>query len=237
MRARRIARAQRSMAAPTVSGAVWDNRRMTPQSRFASGAVICVAVILGLGAALLWRHSGTPIDLATGSYLSPRRALPNFSLIDQRGHSFGPEDLRGRWSFLYFGYTNCPDACPTTLTTLAAMEKRLRVGGAASLPRVVFVSVDAKRDTPAQLAKYVPYFDPDFLGVTAADQPAIEDLARKLGVAVFLSSPNFDGSYTVDHSGEIFVVDPEGKLAAILNGPFTAAALQSDYQRLVASGA
>ena len=99
---------------------------MTPQSRFASLAVMCVAVVLGIGAALLWRHSSAPIDLTTGIYLSPRRALPNFSLIDQRGQAFGPEDLRGRWSFLFFGYTNCPDFCPTTLTTLAAMEKKLQ---------------------------------------------------------------------------------------------------------------
>jgi protein SCO1/2 len=138
-------------------------------------AVICVAVILGIGAALLVRHSSAPIDLSTGSYLSPRRALPNFSLIDQRGHAFGPAELRGRWSLLFFGYTNCPDYCPTTLAMLAAMEKQLRAGGAALRPQVVFVSVDAKRDTPAQLARYVPYFDPEFVGVTAADQPAIEE--------------------------------------------------------------
>ncbi len=207
---------------------------MTPQFRLASVAVTGVAVLLGIGAALLWRHSSAPGDLTTGSYLSPRRALPDFSLIDQSGHAFGPQNLLGRWSFLYFGYTNCPDACPTTLTTLAALEKRLRASGAAVRPRVVFVSVDAKRDTPAQLAKYVPYFDPEFVGVTAASQPEIEDLARKLGVAVYLSTPNADGSYLVEHSGAIFVVDPAGKLAAILTGPFTAAALQSDFGRLVA---
>jgi protein SCO1/2 len=194
------------------------------------------AVMLGIGAALLWRHAAPPIELTTGSYLSPRRPLPDFSLIDQRGHPFGPQDLSGRWTFLYFGYTNCPDACPTTLTTLAAMEKRLQAGGDALRPRVVFVSVDAKRDTPAQLAKYVPYFDPEFLGVTAPNQPAIEDVARKLGVAVSLSAPQADGSYTVDHSSEIFVVDPKGKIAAILMGPFTADALQSDFKRIAASG-
>jgi protein SCO1/2 len=207
---------------------------MTPQSRFASVAAIGVAVLLGLGAALLWRHSSAPVQLTTGTYLSPRRALPDFSLIDQSGHAFGPQDLRGRWSFLYFGYTNCPDACPTTLTILAALEKHLKANGAAVRPRVIFVSVDAQRDTPAQLARYVPYFDPEFVGVTAATQAAIEDLARKLGVAVYLSARSADGSYTVDHSGGIFVVDPTGKIAAILTGPFTAASLQADFGRLVA---
>jgi protein SCO1/2 len=194
-----------------------------------------VAVVLGLSAALFWRHAAPPVSLTTGSFLSPQRALPNFSLIDQRGRAFGPGNLHGRWSFLFFGYTNCPDFCPTTLATLAALDKRLQASGAAVRPQVVFVSVDAKRDTPAQLAKYVPYFDPDFIGVTAADQRSIEAWARQLGVAVVLLPPNADGSYTVDHSAEIFVVDPAGKLTAVLTGPFTPAALQTDFQRIVAA--
>jgi protein SCO1/2 len=224
------------MAAPTVSGAVWDNRRMTPQSKFLSIAIICIAGILGVGAALLLRHRAAPVELTTGTYLSPRRALPDFSLIDQRGQPFGPGNLSGHWSMMFFGYTNCPDFCPTTLTTLAALEKRLRAGGGAVRPQVIFVSVDAKRDTPQQLAKYVPYFDPEFLGVTAPDQPTIERVARKLGVSVIISAAA-DGSYTVDHSGAIFVLDPDGKLAAILTGPFTVDALQADLARIVAARA
>jgi protein SCO1 len=133
---------------------------------------------------------------------------------------------------MFFGYTNCPDFCPTTLTTLAALEKRLRAENGAQLPQVVFMSVDAKRDTPAQLAGYVPYFNPDFIGVTAADQPAIEAVARQLGVGVVIT-PAKDGSYTVDHSGEIFVIDPNARLAAILTGPFTVQALAEDWRHLV----
>ena len=191
-----------------------------------------VAALLGLSAALLWRYSSPQIQLATGSYLAPARALPDFSLIDQRGAPFGPRNLDGHWSLMFFGYTNCPDFCPTTLTTLAAMEKNLPAAD-ATRPQVVFISVDAQRDTPQQLAKYVPYFDPSFIGVTAADQPTIEALARKLGVAVAIV-PGAGGSYTVDHSGAIFVVDPAGKIAAILTGPFTADALLADFDRIVA---
>jgi len=134
---------------------------------------------------------------------------------------------------MFFGYTNCPDFCPTTLTTLAALEKRLRAEAAPVRPQVIFMSVDAKRDTPAQLAKYVPYFDPEFIGLTAADQPAIEAVAAKLGVGVIIS-PKADGTYTVDHSGAIFVLNPAGRLTAILTGPFTVSALQADFQRIVA---
>jgi len=135
---------------------------------------------------------------------------------------------------LFFGYTNCPDFCPTTLTTLAAMQKRLRAAKAQVLPQVIFVSVDAKRDTPAQMAKYVPYFDPEFIGLTAPDQPSIEAVAKKLGVSVIIR-PASDGAYTVDHSGAIFVFNPDGRLTAILSGPFSVEALQGDFQRIVAA--
>jgi protein SCO1/2 len=184
----------------------------------------------------MWRHSAAPVELSTGTLLTPSRALPDFSLIDQKGRPFSAADLRGRWSLLFFGYTNCPDFCPTTLTTLAAMEKNLVAAKAAVLPQVVFVSVDAKRDTPAQLAKYVPYFHPDFIGLTAADQPSVEGFAKKLGVGVIIQ-PTADGNYTVDHSGAIFVLDPGGRIAAILSGPYSVGALQSDFQRIVAAGA
>jgi protein SCO1/2 len=195
-----------------------------------------VVAAAGAGAAFLWRHS-PPVELATGAMLSPSRQLPDFSLIDSHGRSFGAANLHGHWSFMFFGYTNCPDYCPTTLTTLAALRRRLRAENATVLPQVIFVSVDAKRDTPAQLAKYVPYFDADFIGLTAADQPAIERVAQQMGVGVIIQSAREDGNYSVDHSAEIFVFDPSGKLAAVLTGPFTVEALHGDFARIVSGHA
>jgi protein SCO1/2 len=193
---------------------------------------ICLIAVLGLAASLIWHHPRPAIELTTGTLITPSRRLPQFSLIDQHGRAFGTADLRGHWSVLFFGYTNCPDFCPTTLTTLAAIQKQLRAAKTVEPPQVVFVSVDAKRDTPAQLAQYVPYFDPQFIGLTAADQPSIEAVARELGVAVIIQ-PGADGNYTVDHSGAIFVVNPEGRLAAILTGPFTVDALRVDLLRMM----
>jgi len=209
---------------------------MAIQSKFLSFALFCVIGIAGVGASLLWHRRAAPVELTTGTLLVPARALPDFSLIDQKGRTFATADLRGHWSLMFFGYTNCPDFCPTTLTTLAAMEKNLRSAKAAVIPQVIFVSVDAKRDTPAQLAKYVPYFDPSFVGLTAADQPSIDAVAKELGVAVIIR-PASDGNYTVDHSGEIFVLSPDGQIAAILTGPFSAGALQGDFLRIVAARA
>jgi protein SCO1/2 len=209
---------------------------MAPQSRFLSAAFIGIALLAGISAALIGCHGAAPLELATGTYLSPGRTLPDFSLIDDHGRTFGPANLKGSWSMMFFGYTNCPDFCPTTLSTLAALEKRLRASGARVRPHVIFVSVDAKRDTPEQLAKYVPYFDPEFVGVTAANQPTIEAVAAKFGFGVIIT-PTADGAYTVDHSGAIFVVNPDGQLTAILTGPFTVDALQADFQRIVAGHA
>jgi len=229
------------MAAPTVSPdaaatAVWDTPAMALQPRFITAACVCIALLGGIAAALYFRHGGAPVELATGTYLSPSRALPDFSLIDEHGRTFGPAELTGSWSMMYFGYTNCPDVCPTTLSTLAALEKRMRAGGAPLRPRVIFVSVDAKRDTPEQLAKYVPYFDPEFIGLTAPSQQALESVTSRLGIAVIIT-PKADGSYTVDHSSAIFVLNPAGRLAAILTGPFTVDGLEADFARIVAGKA
>ena len=203
---------------------------MTTRSKLLSLLLLCAAAVAGVVFALI--HSPQPPVLATGTILAPARALADFSLIDNQGRSFGAANLRGHWSLMFFGYTDCPDYCPTTLTTLAALEKQLRAAKTVAPPQVIFVSVDAKRDTPAQLNQFVPNFDPEFIGLTAASQPAIEALAKKWGVAVNIQYAA-NGNYIVDHSTEIFVIDPAGNLAAILTGPFTVDALQSDFRRIV----
>jgi protein SCO1/2 len=203
---------------------------------FLAGLCILMAAI-GFGASQLWKrsHAG-PITLLTGTMLEPRRPLSDFSLLDHHGAAFTPQSLNGRWSILFFGYTNCPDLCPTTLSALAALDKALQAEQGAIRPHVVFVSVDARRDTPAVLARYVPYFNPGFLGVTAPDQPTIETFARHLGVSVIIGEEH-EGTYSVDHSGALFVIAPDGRLAAILTGPHTSAGLLEDFHRIVAARA
>ena len=192
---------------------------------------MCILAAGGFVAALILSPK-PPHVLASGTILAPARPLADFSLIDTQGRSFGSANLRGHWSLMFFGYTNCPDYCPATLTTLAALEKQLRAAKSLAPPQVIFVSVDAKRDTPAQLNQFVPYFDPEFVGLTAASQPAIEALAKKWGIAVNIQYAA-NGNYSVDHSAEIFVIDPAGNIAAILTGPFTVDALGSDFRRIV----
>ncbi len=208
---------------------------MTDRSKLLAFLLLCVAVAGGL-LAVRFLSPKPPAVLATGTLLAPARPLADFSLIDNQGRPFGPANLRGHWSLMFFGYTQCPDFCPATLTTLAAVEKQLRAAKSVEPPQVIFVSVDAKRDTPAQLNRYVPNFDPEFVGLTAADQASIEAIAKRWGIAVAIQSAA-NGDYIVDHSEAIFVIDPDGNLAAILTGPFTVDALQSDFRRIVTARA
>ena len=209
---------------------------MNARSKILLVALLALAALGGLVTALHGQRGITP--LITGERLVPSQALPDFSLIDGQGRPFGPAELKGRWSILFFGYTNCPDFCPTTLSTLAALEQRLKADGQPVLPQVVFISVDAKRDTPAQLLRYVPYFDPSFIGVTAPDQAKIEAVAKAFNVPVIVNPPQTPGGgYTVDHAGYLFIVDPEGKIAAILTGPYKVNDLASDWRALVSGKA
>jgi protein SCO1/2 len=202
---------------------------MLNRSKWLPPVIICLIGATGFGAALLWHHQGRPMpQLASGDFITPRRELPEFRLIDHHDRPFTRADLQGHWSMLYFGYTHCPDLCPATLSALAAMDKRLELVAAPIRPHVIFVSADVARDTPARLAAYVPYFEPSFLGVTARTQKDVEAFAAALGIAVAINREP-DGTYTVDHSSAILVVDPQGRMAAVLTGPFTPAALQSDY--------
>jgi protein SCO1 len=198
--------------------------------------VVLAGVLAGVGVAYFMRGrvaSLPPLERAT--LFAEPRALPAFELIDQARVPFGPERLRGQWTFLFFGFVNCPDVCPTTMATLAEVRRIIASESARDIPEVVLMSVDPGRDTPPVLAQYVAHFDASFTGVTG-DPAAIETLTQALGVAVFVGPPAEDGSYAVDHTAAIFLVDPEGRIAALFNTPHEAGAIARDYRSIVAAG-
>lgn len=197
--------------------------------------VVLAGVVAGsLVAYLVRNREAPPPQLEHATLFAEPRALPAFELIDQAGAPFGVERLRGQWTFLFFGFVNCPDVCPTTLAELAQVSKALADLPKPDQPGVVFVSVDPGRDTPPLLARYVAHFDPSFTGVTGSPG-AIESLTQALGVAVVVGPPAADGNYAVDHTAAIFLVDPEGRFAALFNTPHQAGAIARDYRRIVAA--
>lgn len=195
-------------------------------------AIVAIAGGMLLSRAMLDRSHGP--TLAKATLIEPAKPLPPMAFVNDQGQPFGLDQLRGHWSILFFGFTSCPDVCPTTLALLSQVEKKLADLPAEQRPHVVLVSVDAKRDTPERLAQYVKSFSPTFTGITAGDQQVAEEFALKLGVPVAIS-PLPDGNYTVDHSAAIFFVDPNGALRALTSTPHTVAIIAEDYRSIVAA--
>lgn len=192
-----------------------------------------VALLAGIAAASVLLRPPAPPELSAGvTRLEPPRELGDFSLTDHQGAAFTPERLRGRWTFIFFGYTHCPDICPTTLTTLNAAARAITALPAPPpAPDYVFVSIDPERDTPEQLAKFVPYFNRDFLGVTGAPA-AIAAFTRQLSVMYLKVNSERGDGYLMDHSAAILLLDPQGRFHALFSPPFDARALAEDYLHL-----
>jgi protein SCO1/2 len=173
-----------------------------------------------LAVLVLWMLPNKTIPPALQGILRPEpKMLQVFELIDQHEQSFSPERLRGKWSFVFFGYTYCPDICPTTLATLTAVVKQLKNDprGLANI-QVVFVSVDPQRDTPDLIEVYLKYFNEAFLGVTGVPQE-IDALIHQFGAAYVREPETKPGEYLVSHSSSIFLVDPHTRLLAAFSPP------------------
>jgi protein SCO1 len=149
------------------------------------------------------------------------KSLQAFSTIDEDGEEFGLENLQGKWSFLFFGYTHCPDICPITLTVLDKIYDQLESQQQQSDVQMIFVSVDPQRDTSEQLHSYVSYFNEEFRGLGGSLEQ-IQGLTKQLGIAYFHDQPTATGDYMVDHSASIFLIDPQGEMIAIMSAPHKA---------------
>ena len=139
-----------------------------------------------------------------------------FSLTDHHGTPFTPDALTNRWTLIFFGFTYCPDICPTTLAELAELKAQL-VDTEANDLQVVMLTVYPARDTPARLADYVPYFHPDFLGVTG-EFADILSVAQRLNAPFRkVSEPN--GGYQMEHSANVMLMNPRGDYHGFFRAP------------------
>ena len=189
------------------------------------------------GAALvLWSLPGGPLPAGEVSGVTEIRdeaPLPAFVLQGPQGE-FANADLQGRWNFLFFGYTQCPDICPTSLTLMKDVKSALATGATVPPPpgfRVVFVSVDPRRDSRALLGEYMAAFDPAFVGLRGDDE-ALAPLTRNLGVYYRRNDGTDKRRYTVDHSAAIYLIDPQGRLRAVFSPPQEASRLAAAYRRI-----
>jgi protein SCO1/2 len=185
-----------------------------------------IIVAAGVAGAWLAHELREPPVLVAGTWLEPSHEIAGFALTDDHGRDFGLTQLRGAPVLMFFGFTNCPDVCPATLATLADVLRRKPVPGL----RVILVTVDPERDSPLALNRYLKAFGQDFIGLTGAAS-ALAPLHRELHVA---SEPERlpDGSYTMNHSTAVYLIDGRGRFVAVFTPPFTSAQLAGDLASL-----
>jgi|HigsolmetaAR202D_1030399.scaffolds.fasta_scaffold00804_17 Uncharacterized protein SCO1/SenC/PrrC, involved in biogenesis of respiratory and photosynthetic systems len=182
-----------SIAAPFLRSSIAQNQTTEASQNVASAPTMPVLT------------QGTPVD--------PPRALADWTLTSFNEEPFKLSDLKGKVVLLFFGYTSCPDVCPTTLADLADVKKEL--GDKADELAVVFVSVDPQRDNPERLKRYVTGFNPDFIGVTGSDEE-LRAMGKEYGL--YFERRNVTGTeagYLVDHTAAIFLIDPEQNMRMI----------------------
>ncbi|WP_137886087.1 SCO family protein [Pseudomonas sp. 2FE] len=182
--------------------------------------VAFVALVLGLTVhkVLNGRSQGdTAALIDAGIILLPQsRSLPALSLIDQDGRPVAVDQLKDKWSLLFFGYTFCPDICPTTLAQLRELQALLPEAARQQL-QVILVSIDPQRDTPQQLKQYLGYFDPTFQGLTG-ELLSIQKLANAVSIP-FIPGDTTKENYTVDHSGNLVIIGPDGRQRGFIRAP------------------
>ena len=202
---------------PTTPPAPRESPHPAAVPRFLLVAVgLAGLLVLAAGALLFFAYQDNPRG-AAGTLLSNSIGGP-FRLVDQNGKPFTDADLKGKWHLLFFGYTHCPDVCPTTLNELSLAldrlgKKRDRVG-------IVLITVDPERDTPDVLKSYVASFDASVVALSGTPDEVAQ--AAKAYRVYFAKRPRSDGNYDMDHSAVIYVMDPQGRFTATFT-PDTAA--------------
>ncbi len=185
--------------------------------------VSCVAVML-VAVSLYVNKMTSKVHLTSeqlkdmGLYLiEPPRNLGTFNLVDSNGKEFLPGDFQGKWNLLFFGFTFCPDICPITMSMLSRTEKGLDIKDQEKI-RIFLVTVDPDRDSPEQLKVYLENFSEKFIGLTGRlDQ--IYNFATSVNAPFNPIVNSKDPNYTVDHTGSIVLIDPEGNYAGFFRAP------------------
>jgi protein SCO1/2 len=192
--------------------------------------VLVVALVVLVGAMFLLPRGERGAPPQTATVLPEPRDLPDVPLVDHTGQALTLGTLRGDFTLLFFGFTNCPDVCPLTLQLLADARAEVARRAPQFTPRVLFISVDPHRDTAERIAAYINGFDPEFIGATATDAQ-LEPLLDALGVAVQKHEHGGE-QYNVVHNSAIYILSPDGQWLAVSTGPHQAAIIAADYLKI-----
>lgn len=197
-------------------------------------AALVLAIAVAAGLALALRGTGDAPAALSATLLPAGNELPEFALLDQGGSPVGRSAFEGQWDLVFFGFTNCPDICPATMTILGQARRALEARGQEPLPRVVLVSVDPERDSPEAMARYVAYFGEDNLGLTG-ELDEVRKLTDALGI-FFQKASTGDSVYAVDHSTVVLLIDPRAQLKALFSAPHDVDTLVHDLPLIMEAG-
>ncbi len=187
--------------------------------------IALLAITAGIATSFYLAPEAPEKPPVAATLLSPPRPVANFTLVDQTGQTYTRQELKGHWSLIFFGFTQCEGVCPMTM---AKLEQAVALLDQA--PTVVFVSVDTNRDTPTIIAKYVQAFSDDFIGLTGKPEE-IDKLTQSLLAPYSVTG---EGSNTqVDHSSTVFLIDPDGKFAGLFSPPLDVQVLAEDLRKII----
>lgn len=176
------------------------------------------------------------IDLDSGTILPVPHDISPFHLVSADDKPFTNENLKGQWSLLFFGFTKCPQLCPTTLSLLNDAYQNIEKHKQVPLPQVVFISVDPDRDSSKQIKEYLNGFNKNFIGATGS-QKSLDTLTREMSILYAkVEDPNATNieEYNIDHSGTVLMVNPLGQLFAVFSTPQDANELSDDIEKIEA---
>ena len=206
---------------------------MTRSNLISRGAIL---FILLSSVVVVWnivmQQSNPPQELM-GVLRPDPRSLKPFELVDQKGDSINEQMFKNKWSFVFFGYTSCPDICPTTLHILNAVTEKLAKKDNELLldAQVVFVSVDPERDKVEMLDDYMAFFNESFIGITG-DKENIDNITQQFGAGYMMEEETAPGEYLVGHTSAIFLVSPDTKLVAAFSQPHNPGTVVSLYKKV-----
>lgn len=171
----------------------------------------------------------------SGTLLPQPRAISAFDLTDNNGKPFTNASLKNHWTFVFFGFTNCPHICPTTMAELNKMYNSLKTDNLSAMPQVVMISVDPERDTVKRMNTYVKSFNTAFIGATGSEQQ-ISAMTKQLGIAymkVQSKKDKLQTNYDIDHSGTVMLFNPQGDLVAFFSMPHDAIKIAQDFTSIM----
>ena len=200
-------------------------RQSVKMGLLVSGLVVLAAVI----GVLVAMHQQQEAEPAIPGLLWPEpKTLAPFTTVDHENNPFTLDDLRGKWSLLFFGFTHCPDICPVTL---AVMDKAHGQLDQARDVQFALVTVDPERDTSERMEQYLTSFNPEFIGLGGSAEQ-IAGLTGQIGLPYFLDKTQDEENYLVDHGASLFMIDPLGRLVGIFSAPHDALDVTDRFNRI-----